>query len=515
MRCNLIKKSSASALIIFLVLIICSVFSSSVFAANWFKLRGTEPGGTAHTLQVWGFLQPTFAHDFSDEIEGAIKAAGPVNGKLPVPGTLPPARQTQDSFFLRRARLGIRGTMIPTGNDVDYFFLTEWGQNGTNLPDHDAVVLDASVTFNQLSRGKDDDGLHNLGGRVRVGQFLFSQTSEALSHSTPGRRVHIWMPEATLAHALTRRVSNNAPGNFAGTKVNGARDIGIELFDFVEFGDVDSPYEFTYSMAIGNGDTIGQLNPDDNYKTYYWLSFAQLLDNTRGPRRHDWMVYGFYQNADISFNDDLNNDGVSDNAQLHPGRGELCSNFAANCGGGANVFTDTGDTTNLKNHRQEYYGLGFEYFDKVGSSQLRVNVEYQEQKGLTFDGAQSPAVGINKGIRYQTSGENTGYYVDLGYDINQWWGGRKRSTINLRYDVLDRNVDNVSREVHFETTTFSWEYFFHKKARVTFSYQARSFDADERADGSPAQTNGNAALDAVGDRVGLQITYIFKNVALR
>jgi len=514
MRCNLIKKPSTSALLIFVVLIICSVFSSSVFAANWFKLRGTEPGGTAHTLQVWGFLQPTFAHDYSEPINNtAVKAAAPLSGTLPVPGTLPPTRQQQDSFFLRRARLGIRGTMIPTSNAVDYFFLTEWGQNGTTLPDHDAVVLDASMTFNQMSRGRDDEGLHNLGARVRVGQFLFSQTSEALSHSTPGRRVHIWMPEATLAHALTRRVSDNGPGNFAGTKVNGARDQGIELFDFVEFGDPDSPYEFTYSMAIGNGDTIGQLNPDDNYRTYYWLSFAQLLDNTRGPRRHDWMVYGWYQNGDIRFNDDINGDGLPDSSQSVPSGGIHPVN---GLGGTIDRAGTVGNALD-KDYRQEYMGLGFEYFDKVGRSQLRVEVEYQVMKGLTFDGTTSPSAFFNKsnglGLRYSPSSENTGYYADFGYDINYWWGGRKRSTINLRYDVLDRNVDNSAREVHFATTTFSWEYFFHKKARVTFSYQARDFNADERS--GNAQINGNAVLEEVGDRVGLQVTYIFKNVALR
>ena len=46
---------------------------------------------------------------------------------------------------------------------------------------------------------EDDDGLANLGTRLRMGQFLFSQTSQALSQSTPGRRVHVFMPEATLS----------------------------------------------------------------------------------------------------------------------------------------------------------------------------------------------------------------------------------------------------------------------------------------------------------------------------
>ena len=88
---------------------------------------------------------------------------------------------------MRRARIGIRGTMVPVSNDIDYFILTEWGQNGVTRDGGAAHLLDASITFNQLSRGVDDDGLVNAGLRVRMGQFLFSQTSEALSHSTPGR----------------------------------------------------------------------------------------------------------------------------------------------------------------------------------------------------------------------------------------------------------------------------------------------------------------------------------------
>ena len=489
-----------------------------MFAANWFKLRGTEPGGTAHTLKVWGFLQPAFAHDYSDPIEGAVKALGPANGTVAVPGTLPPTRATQDSFYMRRARLGVRGTMVPFNNDVDYFVLTEFGQNGTNRQGHEMVMLDASVTFNQLARGKDDNELHNLGARFRVGQFLFSQTSESLSHSTPGRRVHMWMPEATLANALTRRVADNGPGNFDDVKVNGGRDIGVEMFDFVEFGNPDKPFELTYSAAIGNGDTISQTNQDDNYRTYYWLSFGQMLDNTRGSRRHDWMVYGWYQNGDINFNDDINGDGLADSSQPIPTGG---INPTTGLGGTIDRAANRG---NAKDYRQEYLGGGFEFFNKVGNSQLRFNAEYQVMKGLVFDGVQSPSSTFNNssrvtgeslGIRYSPSSENTGWYADVGYDIHQWWKGSKRTTMNLRYDTFDRNTEDKLRTVQMNTTTFSMEYFFHKKARMTFSYQARDFNADDRTAGTPQSTNGEAAMGSIGNRVGLQVTYIFKNVALR
>lgn len=495
-------------------------------AANWFKLRGTEPEGVAHTLQVWGFLQPTYINDNSGRISGAVGAAAPLNGDRPIPGTIPPRRTGTESFFLRRARIGIRGTMVPINNDVDYFVLTEFGQNGTTRPDHDGVILDASVTFNQLKGQRRDDGSKGLGARFRVGQFLFSQTSEALSHSTPGRRVHIWMPHMTFFSALTRRVHDNAPGNFVGTKVDGARDIGIEVFDWAEFGDPDSPYEFTYSFAVGNGDTIGQLNPDDNFRYYGWLSFAKLFDETRGPRRHDVMVYGWYQKGDVAFNNDVNGDGVADHTQINPvtGLGGLAA-----CGGAdACRVANAGNTRDFEN---KYYGIGLEYFDKPfkNAGQIRFNAEYSKIEGLIFSGQQVPSTRLagpnfdNFGFVYNPDGESEGWYVDVGYDIHQHLGLKKRTTINLRYDEMDRDKNNPGRAIHMREWTLTGEYFFHKKARLTLSYGWREWDANDRtagpivgASGLPASRhNGNAVVGAVDNRFGAQVTFIFKNVLLR
>ena len=145
-------------------------------------------------------------------------------------------------------------------------------------------------------------------------------------------------------------------------------------------------------------------------------------------------------------------------------------------------------------------------------------------KGLVFDGVQSPSSTFNNssrvtgeslGLRYSPSSENTGWYADIGYDINYWWSGSKRTTINLRYDTFDRNTEDKLRTVQMNTTSFSMEYFFHKKARMTFTYQLRDFNADDRTAGTPQSTNGEAVMSSIGNRVGLQVTYIFKNVLLR
>ena len=537
-------KQSAIHLVTASVFLTLLASTPTAHSANWFKLRGTEPGGTAHTLQVWGFLQPRYVTDQSKDINISVGPAalqGALNGSHVVPGTIPRERQVQDSFYMRRARIGIRGTMLPINNDVDYFILTEWGQNGvtdgggnSSIGGGAAELLDASVTFNQLSGQIDDNGLHKLGARFRLGQFLFSQTSEALSHSTPGRRVHMFFPEITFFNSLRRRTFDNANGNFPGERsVNAARDIGAEVFDFGEFGNPDKPYEFTYSFALGNGDTIGEFNQDDNLRKYAWLSFGRLLDNTRGPRRHDWMIYGFWQDGDILFNDDINNDGISDNTQINPVAGFAPGNFGPGIGGltnaqpvgcldaNGNALTawSPGELCrngNQKNYNQTYTGIGFEYFDKPYDNwgQIRFNAEYQKMDGFIFDGANSPSSAYISGVRHDVDGKNEGWYVDVGYDIQKHLGWRNRTTVNLRWDEFDRNKDDPARAVHGTGLTFTGEYFFHKKARLTFTYQHRKWDTDDRT-AATARAVGNAILSNVDDRIGLEVTFIFKNVLLR
>jgi len=416
--------------------------------------------------------------------------------------------------------------MIPVSNDIDYFILTEWGRNGVTRGGGAAHLLDSSITFNQLSRGQDDDGLSNLGVRIRMGQFLFSQTSEALSHSTPGRRVHIYMPESTFALALYRPANDNGRHNWPEDEVsvNAARDLGIEAFDWVEFKDPvlgGGPLEFTYSLALGNGNTIGEQDRDGNFRHYGWLSLAKLWDNTRGPRRHDMEVYGWYQRGDIQFNRDIDNNSVSDR-QTGPG-GDL--NPGDLTKGPVSPGTRVVKNGNQSDEKQEFWGYGFEYFDKPFNSfgQIRFNAEYMTQRGLIFDGPQSPSAAANDivggfdSILYDFSGKSTGWYVDVGYDLQGHLRSMgipaKRTTLNVRYDEFNRNNGNSLREVNFKTWSITGEYFFHKKARATLTYQIRDFDANKRTGGP--KTNGNAVLDAIDNRIGAQVTFIYKNVLLR
>lgn len=486
-------------------------FAGSAQAVNWFKLRGTEPGGTARTLQVWGFLQPTYVEDTSDRVTNTVVPAN-FRGDIPTPGTLEPDRSSQSSFFLRRARVGARGTMTPISNDINYFVLTEWGQNGvTRGSDGAANLLDASVTFNQLSRGTDNDGLANLGARVRVGQFLFSQTSQELSRGTPANRPHIFFTEGTDAFAIRRRTVDNGLGNFRGTGVDAARDIGIEIFDWAEFKDPflgGGPLEFTYSVALGNGSTIGELDRDENKRAYAWLSLAKLFDETRGGRRHELMLYGWYQNGDISFNDDI--DGLNGSDILRTSNANFTDDTGLNSAG-KNIKRNG----KQRDYRQEYFGAGVWYFDKPFKSlgQIRFEAEWQEQQGLIFDGALLPVGDANTdlgGVAHDVDGKSRAWSFDLGYDIDGHLRDiglpiEGRTTINARWDRLDRNIGDTARGFTQQNWTFSGEYWFHPKARVTLSYQIRDAEARDRTNSAVA----DAILKEIDPRFGIQTTLIF------
>ena len=518
---------------VLLVLSLSSMlFVQSSMAANWFKLRGTEPGNTPHAVKFFGFIQPTYTREYNDRISGAVGAlagntvagtTGPdANGKHQVPGTIPPDREHYSDFYLRRARLGARGTVLPVSKDIDYFFMAEFADNGVNRDDHFVRVLDASITFNQLSRGKDANGLANLGARFRAGQFLFSETSEALSHSTPARRVHVFMPEMTFQNAIRRMASDNGRFNFPDSvPANAARDIGIEVFDWVEFPAASGgPWEFTYAAALGNGTTLDEWNRDDNYRQYYWLSFAKLFDKTRGPRRHDAMLYGFLQKGDITFNTDIDGDGIDD---LSVAGGEFNPAGPVDVITGLPIGPTSSGTGVVKNgfqrdYDQRYWGIGVEYFNKPFDDlgQMRFEAEFSRVDGLVFDGAQFPSVAVNQqhggfeSIRYDTDGRNQGWYVDVGYDIQQHLGLKHRTTLNVRYDEYDRNKGNESREANWSIWSLTGEYFFHKQARATLTYQWRDVNANNRT--GAARTNGNAVLEGVNQRLGLQLTLFFSHV---
>ncbi|UCC56721.1 MAG: hypothetical protein JSU75_02885, partial [Gammaproteobacteria bacterium] len=255
---------------------------------------------------------------------------------------------------------------------------------------------------------------------------------------------------------------------------------------------------------------------------YFWLSLAKLFDNTRGARRHDAMVYGWYQKGDVLFNTDIDGNGIDDldiaGGDYNPaGPVDVITGLPIGPTSRGGKVTKNGFEQDVE---QKYWGIGVEYFDKPFDElgQLRFEAEFSRVKGLTFDGAQFPAVDVNEqfggfqSIRYDTDGVNEGWYVDFGFDIHGHLGIENRMTLNVRYDEYDRNQGDAEREANWKIWSLTGEYFIHGNTRATVTYQWRDVSADKRS--GAARTNGNAVFDGIDQRLGIQLTLVFGHTLL-
>ena len=103
--------------------------------------------------------------------------------------------------------------------------------------------------------------------------------------------------------------------------------------------------------------------------------------------------------------------------------------------------------------------------------------------------------------------------MDLGYDIHRHLGLENRTTLNVRYDEYDRNKGNKQREANWRIWGLTGEYFLHKNARIALSYQWRDVGADNRA--GIMQTNGNAVLNGIEQRLRIQVTLLFNRIVMQ
>lgn len=141
------------------------VAAPPAFAANWLMLQGAEAPSAAPAAKVWGFLQPTYARTGGEKL-----AAGPWAGQNAVFNVIAPDLQTSDTFYVARARIGVRGQNFPLNSKINYFLMAEFANNGLTASNGGAAMLaDASVTLNYIP-----------GARIRVGQFKYPGAEEGL-----------------------------------------------------------------------------------------------------------------------------------------------------------------------------------------------------------------------------------------------------------------------------------------------------------------------------------------------
>jgi len=443
-----------------------SLMTTQTYAANWLMLQGTEKTGSSARAKVWGFIQPEY-----QSTDGTKVPAGPWAGSNMNPNMIKPDNKSTESFNIRRARIGVRGTGFPLDDKVNYFFLAEFGNNGiTKLGGTGVAATDASITLN-----------HIPGARIRVGLFKTPTAEEGL------QAIHVFnyvnftnISNQMMLERFTNgdgSTSTIAPGNVqqgginAPTQSVGAfRDQGIQVFDTFKFNN----WEHSYAVMYGNGNGINFGDNDDNKDLYLRWS-STLVFGGKGARRQDLKMFVWQQD-------------------------------------GKRTLTGKGNTGGAGEYDRTRNGLGFTFL----KGNLRAAAEYMTADGMIFNGSDGGAtVGSNSApwpptsatptvvtssLNVLTDNKANGYYLDFGYKVIP------KLELDLRYDVLNRGTEGAAGiERKFETVTLGAQFFFNKKTRVTFNYEFRDLEAP----GQPSSAAANLIGDGIDDRLSLQLLAIF------
>ncbi len=423
-------------------------------AANWLMLQGTEPAGAAARAKVWGFVQAQYQKDDSDA------STVPNGGGYIPPKLIGPNLDSQSSFNVNRARIGVRGTGLPLDSNVNYFILAEFGNNGITAPGgYSAALTDASITLN-----------HIPGARVRMGMFKYPGAEEGL------QAIHVFdyinFTSVTNQMLLERFPNSSCDGGIGGgpsatqctqtgdanetptptpdadmaqysKSVGAFRDVGIQVFDTFKSGS----WENSYAIMYGNGNGLSYGDNDDNKDLYLYLSTENVFGG-KGGRREGLKMFAWHQ------------DGKRTNAY---------------------------DRTQEQDRTRS--GLGVKYLQKP----FRVTAEYMKGEGMIFQGQHRPTHIFN-------NEEADGGYIEGG-----WYIANTNFEIDLRYDTYTRGENHPSSaandESRADTITYGAQYHFNKKTRLNVEYADRDYESDTAA--------VEAQQKDVGGRFAIQLTHIF------
>ncbi len=462
-------------------------FATGAHATNWFQLQGTEPSGIAAPVHVFGFIQPTYQDTGGTAVTGLGGAAAPFNNAVPKFNEVAPQDTSASSFNMLRARIAVRGTVLPISNKIDYFIMAEFGDNGyTGTGGYTPRLTDASVTFNEIP-----------GMRVRVGLFKTPGPEEDLQGIPDFNYINFTNVSAQLiqnqfitgdAYAPAAPTQGVGPGGYLvnAAPIDAGRDQGVQLFDWFNNG----PWQFAYAAMIGNGAPL-YANAQSNSASYYGrIQESYIFDHSKGPHQA----------------------GITAWVWDHLGHQSL----------------DIVPTSGLGYTRQNYtfkrYGVGAQYrsgFMTPGA--VRVTGELMRGTGWIlsqapfagpYQGAAGPVCGsagnTSTGLCTETlyPGANNaavGGYIETGVFVTSHWD------LEARYDQYDRMTNNPGLERVFKTTTLGVQYYISPMARITLNYAINRIDIPHLAavGNTVAQNNASAVASAKDDTIALQTTLFF------
>ncbi len=435
--------------------IVIALISTSLLGSDWLMIQGTEPAmikkgdekvkNTVFTPQFWGFAQLKYEKNYSDVVDaGGIDKTGFAY--------VAPNLEEQEQFQVFRARLGLRG-VLDEDNKVNYFTLTDFGQNGISNPlghSQKTYITDASLSFRHIPYAN-----------IRLGLFKYPGSEEGLQARFASPFIlftqmsnFLLLEKTPKSHKSDINTNDSFLDEPYGS-VGAYRDTGIEMFDRLK---LDDDWAVSYALMLGNGSGLEWENRNDGrYTGYGYLALEKSFHAGKGYYSQDFKTYLWYQEGKRAL--------------------------------------DANDHTQFYDRIR--YGAGLRYY-KDG---LRLEAEYTGAEGMIVSGAKdvNPVPGDkNWHLSLEAGKENRsyGYYFASCYEFYKDIEG------SIRYEELNNLTNSNAKERVFKTTTLGLSYHFKGPTRLDLNYLIREGDA-------PGNTAAQTVLDNMDDILVLQFTYKF------
>ncbi|AOV16171.1 hypothetical protein BJI67_03005 [Acidihalobacter aeolianus] len=451
----------------------------SAEAANWLQLYNTSPPGVAKPVKVWGFIQPDYATTSGNTVSGlqgppSVRA---FDGAVPNFNLIGPNLSSTNTFNLLRGRIGVRGTLSPLDNKLDYFFLTEFGNNAmTHFAGDHPVVSDAFVTWNvdpQLVRFS--LGLQKVPGgwesRVGIPVLPFVNYTTATLQNTLER----FISPSTAVTSAGNGGYQFIPSSSNVTGFGSFRDVGLKVFNWFDRG----PWEYAYAFMVGNGGPITSTNNNNGMDTYGMLR-ASYVFSGKGPYRNDAGVWVWFHNGQRKI------DQIGTYKLNRWGFGGEYGRHQRQAGG---------------------YIMHAGYMQASGWILAPAPFQYDASVASQYTG---PALGGYNNLTQWTiypgsDNKAWGAYIQGGYYVTH------NIQLQLRYDQYNRLTNNAALERDFKTWTVGAQYFLTPGTRLSLNYAIQKLDVPHPgAITNPVQRNNAQQIaNSMGNRLDLELTAVF------